>query len=75
VAAFFCERPAIINEPAGKVQLVDTISTASAPSAEEADAQPSDTIERTFSPMNDAVARSNRDLNKGDADTPSDANE
>ena len=67
--------PATIDESAGNAQPVDTSSTAFAPSAEEAEAQPTDIIDRIFSPLDNAVTDINRDLNKGGADTPPESNE
>ncbi len=67
--------PATVDESAGNAEPVDTSSTASATSGEQADAQPTDIIDRMFSPLDNAAADINHDLNKGDADSPPEPNE
>jgi hypothetical protein len=66
---------ATVDEPAGNVQPGDTTASDSAPSGGQADAKPTDIIDRIFSPLDNAVTDINRDLNKGDADAPSEPNE
>jgi hypothetical protein len=66
---------ATVDESTGNAQPADAPTTGSAPGEEQADAKPTDIIDRMFSPLDNAVTDINRDLNKGDADVPSEPNE
>ena len=66
---------ATVAEPTGNAQLADTTASDTAPSGGQADAKPTDIIDRMFSPLDNAVSDINRDLNKGDAEAPSEPNE
>jgi hypothetical protein len=63
--------PATGIEPGGNTESDDTAATGDEPT----DAKPTDIIDRMFSPLDNAVSDINRDLNKGDADTPPEPNE
>jgi hypothetical protein len=66
---------ASVNESTVTAESADTTASDSAPSGEQADAKPTDIIDRIFSPLDNAVTDINRDLNKGDADAPSEPSE
>jgi len=67
--------PTTIDESTGNMEPADTSSAATAPPGEQVDAQPTDIIDRFFSPLDNAVTDINRDLNKGDADSSAESNE
>lgn len=66
---------ATVDESTGNAESADTPASGSAQSEDQADAKPTDIIDRIFSPLDNAVSDVNRDLNKSDADAPSEPNE
>ena len=67
--------PATGIESGGNTEPADTATSGAAPEDEPAAAKPTDIIDRIFSPLDNAVSDINQDLNKGDADVPSEPNE
>jgi hypothetical protein len=64
-----------VDSAAGGTESADTPATTAAPGEDQADAKPTDIIDRMFSPLDNAVDDINRDLNQGDADTTSGSTE
>jgi len=67
--------PGTSIESGDNTQPADASASAATPGEEQTDAKPDDIIDRVLSPLDNAVSDINRDLNKGDADTPSEPNE
>jgi hypothetical protein len=66
---------ATVDESNGSAESANTPASDSAPPEDQVDAKPTDIIDRIFSPLDNAVSDINQDLNKGDADVPSEPNE
>jgi hypothetical protein len=69
-----CTSTASVDSPQSAAP-PDEVAGGDAPGGGQTEAQPTDIIDRVFSPLDDAVDTINRDLNKNDTDTAATPNE